>query len=201
MLSVLECHLKKKRTPKQLFTFLTILLYHLALPVSPVASVFLPLFITFSHSFYLLAVVPPLYHKLFCPICFRFLFPSSCCFFPFIQHFVQSFNSASSPTYGILLTSSPYWYTAGFQLPSIHFKWVGVHNLDTVQLHLFSCFLSPSSFFLRLISLLKDKRQLERNINPLNLFSGSFGKLNLRQRCYIIIFLLQLLSVCCLNGL
>lgn len=115
-------------------------------------------FLTFSRSFYLLAVVPPLYHKLYRPICFRFLFPSSCCFFPFIQHFVQSFNSASSPTYGILLTSSAYWYTAGFQLPSIHFKWVGVHNLDTVQLHLFSCFLSPSSCFLRLISLLKDKR-------------------------------------------
>lgn len=30
---------KKKPTPKQLFTFLTILLYHLALPVSPVPSV------------------------------------------------------------------------------------------------------------------------------------------------------------------
>lgn len=41
---------KKERTPKQRFTFLTILLYHLAFPVSPVASVFLPLFLTFSLS-------------------------------------------------------------------------------------------------------------------------------------------------------
>lgn len=116
-----------------------------------------PPFVSQAISPYLLSI----------PFSFFFLF------FPLIQHFVQSFNSASFPTYGILLTSSPYWYTAGFQLPSIHFKWVGVHNLDTVQLHLFSCFLSPSSFFLRLISLLKDKRQLERNINPLNLFLES----------------------------